>query len=321
MAEAKVSLDWVESWSNVFGGKDAVFHVRVTSTEAFQGRAGWRFSTHGRTLSSREVDLTLQPGQAETVEIRLQVPEVKEGVIFRTDLSISIFALGAGREAVAAAALPIWVFPENPFAHQKERMKELKITLFDPEGRTSKVFDQMGIPYEERRNVQALEDSKEGFLLVGEGVSLQEYRRLPEALIRAAVQGRRALCLAPSEGVVVIPGMGDSDLPPPTSLLFRREDLISSLDKRLDGAGWPPEGKVAVSTLVLKGARGSVAVEVAEGNVGYSWLEMGFSPAHGKLVLCGFGMVRQWEFGPTPRFFLARLFEYLNGPNPMEDEK
>lgn len=321
MAEAKVSLDWVESWSNVFGGKETVFHVRASSAEAFQGRAGWRFSAHGATLSGGEVDLTLQPGKAETVEIRLQVPEVKEGVIFRTDLSTSIIALGGGREPVAAKTLPIWVFPENPFAHQKERLKELKISLFDPEGHTSKVFDQMGIPYEERRDVQALEDSKEGFLLVGEGVSLRDYRRLPEALIRASVQGRRALCLAPSEGVVVIPGMGDSDLPLPTSLLFRREDLIASLDKRLDGSGWPPGGKIAFSTLVLKGGRGAVAVEVAEGDEGYSWLEMGFSPAHGKLVFCGFGMIRQWEFGPTPRFLLARLFEYLNCPNPMEDEK
>ena len=40
-AEADVSLDVLENWSGVFGGRPAKFHCAVTAKKSFQGRAGW----------------------------------------------------------------------------------------------------------------------------------------------------------------------------------------------------------------------------------------------------------------------------------------
>ncbi len=58
--------------------------------------------------------------------------------------------------------------------------------------------------------------------------------------------------------------------------------------------------------------RGQVVARVVEGDAGWPWLEVGFSAKRGKLIVCGFGLVKKWDAGPTPRFLLARLLDYMS---------
>ena len=73
---------------------------------------------------------------------------------------------------------------------------------------------------------------------------------------------------------------------------------------------WPPKGEVVRSSLVVKTDRDRVVAEVSK-DAGWPWIEVDFPDKNGKLLICGFGIIRSWDAGPAPRFLLARLFEFL----------
>lgn len=308
--ESAVSLNIQEQWSNLFGGKESVFHIAVTAREAFDGRAGWRLSSSGRTLGRGEREISAGPAEVGTIELRLQVPEVKEGVIIQALLSVSVYEVGAAN-AEASIEKQIWIFPEDPFVGRKEWLKKLNIRLFDPEENTIEVFTNAKIPFEKAGNIDSFAEIRDGILLIGEGVSLKDYRGLSEMMVKTAASGTPVLCLAPADGEIVLPGMGDVELPAPNAMIFRRNDIITELDKRLDADAWPQDGKVVAVSLKLKGERGPVIGEIKKGGEGWTWVEMNFGDNGGNLIVCGFGIIEKWNSGPTPRFLLAKIFEYI----------
>lgn len=309
-ADDKPVVTLNEGWSNVFGGSEAVFHAAVTAKEGFAGRLGWRFSEAGRTVLQKEAKVDVKPGAVETVQIRLAVPEVKEGVVFEAVLTLSLIKEGV-KDPVASVERRIWIFPADPFAGRAEWLKKAGIRLFDPEKKTARLFEEAKIPFEAVGNIDAFPEIKGGMLVIGEGVSFKEYRGLGSMMSKAAAAGVPVLCLAPAGGEATLPGIGDSDLPRPDRIVLERGDVIKRLDKRLDAGAWPPDGVVAASSLKLRGERGPVVGEVTNGGEGWSWVEMESGQGKTKFVICGFKVIEKWKTGPTPRFLFARALEYV----------
>jgi len=309
--EPRLSLKAVEGWSGLFGGARADLHFVVTARRPFRGRVGWSLAYEQRALLRRESALAVDPGKDERVRIRLDVPAVKEGVVMPLTLSIALSAPGA---EVAEASLEkrLWVFPRDPFAGRRAWLRTLSIHLFDPEETTGPVLKAMEVPYAETTNPESMRALERGLIVIGEGVSFDDYRGLPEIVCQAAARGVPVLCLAPSGGDFPIPGTEAVDLPAPSRIVLRRLDVIAELDKRLDATAWPPDGRVLASSLAVTGERRIVAARVAEDEKGWPWLEVRCAAKRGKLIVCGFGIIGKWEAGPTPRFLFARLLEYLN---------
>jgi hypothetical protein len=301
----------LEPWSNLFAGKEAVFHARLDG-ETFDGRLMWQFLADGRTIARGERPVKLAPGGRETVEIRLAVPDMNPGVCVRAQLSVSAVPAGEGK-AVAGLDRTLWLFPSDPFTGRAEWLKKLDIRLFDPVGATAKIFDDSKVPYTAIRNVDSLGDPKEGILIVGEGVSFRDYRGLGDSLIKAAAAGWPILCLAPAGGEMVLPVRGGADLPEPRSMSLRRQDVVQELDKRLDAGGWKNDGKPTGSGLKIRGDRGPVVAEAVNEPGAWPWVDMAFDKGRGRRLVCGFGVVGGWAESPTPRFLLVKVLEHVSG--------
>jgi len=308
-ADDNVTIEPREKWGNVFAGKEVDFHFAVKAPRGSKGRAAWNFSiVNRRTISSGETGL---PAGGGKVGVRLRVPEIKDGVVLRARLRISVLAEGE-EKAQAVYDKTVWIFPEDPFTGRKKWLKGLKIVLFDPEKTTAGPLKKGKVPFEELNNPAAIGELKEGLLIVGEGVSFRDYPDLGEAMVRAAAGGLPVLCLAPAAGSLALPGADNPRLPAPGGLAFRRADFITELDKRLDAEAWPPEGKVAIRGLLLKAEERTVVTEVTREPGGWPWVEVNYPDHKSKLVVCGFGLLgKAWAAGPTPRFLLARLLEYV----------
>jgi hypothetical protein len=290
--------------TNLFGGTQARFAFAVNPPPSRGDRASWVISIDRRTVARGEVEVAAREGQPGRFEVPWDVPDVKEGVIVRADLALSM--------AGATWNSPLWIFPRNPFAGRSSVLKNRSISLFDPEQTTARVLEATGVPFERVRNVDALAEQAGGLLIVGEGVSFRAYRALAEILIKAAARGRRVLCLAPADGLFPVPGADDPDLPAPGRLAFRDGRIIHALDKRLDDHAWPPDGQVVAGALTLKAEGGRVVAAVTPGPSGWPWLEADYPASGGKLVVCGFAIVSHWDAGPTPRHLFARILDTLD---------
>ncbi len=303
-----------EPWSNVFGGRESVFHVEVKAGESFQGGLGWQLVADGRTLSRGEA--AVARGSGDTA-IRVSIPGVKPGVILQAQFIVTV--LQSGKEA-ARETKPLWVFPENAFSDCGEWLKAMKIRLFDPDGRTAKLFDEAGIPSKALRSVEELAGLKDGFVVIGEGLSFKEYRGLAAGMLKASAAGVNVLCLAPAEGEITLPSAGKVELPVPVDMAFSREGNLARLDKRLDRAGWAPDGTAVVSWMTLRGERGPVLVDVGQGTGDWAWLQLQYGQHKAKWVICGYGIVAKWAGSPTPRFLLRKLMEDVSN-RKLDDQK
>lgn len=305
-----LTIEPQEKWSGVFADSNVELQYAIAAEKSLDGRLGWRFAIGQRTVQRGELPVKIRPGGPAIAGLPLRVPHVKEGVIIEGQLEVTV-SIGGTSRAMANHVRPLRIFPRNPFAHQSKRLEAAKITLFDPQRDTRRVFEKMGIPFSETGNVDSLRNRDRGVLVIGEGTSFADHRGLPKIMAEAAARGMAVLCLAPSGGEMALPGTEGVELPRPKSLSLRRSDVIRDLDKRLDAAAWPADAQVVAASLVLKSDRGRLVAEVVESEEGWPWTEVDFPTQRGKLVVCGFGMVRSFDAGPTPRFLLARLIEYL----------
>ena len=65
------------------------------------------------------------------------------------------------------------------------------------------------------------------------------------------------------------------------------------------------------STIALTAEEGVVQGTIAPVG-GWPWMEANYPEAHGRLVICGFSIISQWDASPTPRFLFARLLERVS---------
>lgn len=307
-----VKIEPVERWSGVFAESKVTFHYAIGADEPLQGVAGWRFSINRRTVSRGEATVKAKPGKPAEVVIPLEIPPVKEGVIVGATLEVTV----SGQGAEAEHARPLWIFPRDPFVDRSRWLKDLKITLFDPKGKTAELFEKAKIPFKFTRNMASLDGLGEGLIVIGEGISLKDHRGLGKTILDAAASGVPVLCLAPVDGRLPMPGATLPKQPQPRRVSFRRQDVIRELDKRIDSVAWPPDGRLIASRFAMAADRDWVVAEATSTGEGWPWIEVQYAQERGKLLLCGFDIVRQWDAGPAPRFLLARLFERLANEKP-----
>jgi hypothetical protein len=325
-AEPAVRIAAREPWSAVFGDTQVEFHFDLSSDRAFDGRIAWALRADRRTLFRGETPVT-SPDQPATVAIPLRIPPVKEGLVFGTELEVSVYE-DRGPKPAASLVKPLWIYARDPFVDRSQWLTDLKLVLYDPVGKTAAVLDQTHIPYRELRNPAALAELPEGLLVIGEGLSLADHRTVADAICQTAAGGVPVLCLAPVDGSFDLPGgttaagndagqtAGASShaTARPHSLTFRRADVLADLDHRFDDQGWPPDGKLMARSLALTSEAGRVVAQVIASPDGWPWLQVRYPPPGAVLIVCQFTLIEHCDAGPTPRFLLARLLEYLTNP-------
>jgi hypothetical protein len=314
------SLVPLEKWSNVFSGSNVTLRYVVRSADPLDGRLDWSLSVNRRTVQHGQVPLKIPADRAAEIAVPLKVPEVKQAVILKAQLGVAVYPSGATKPA-AEHLKTVRIFPRDPFYDRSEWLRELRITLFDPEGKTADVLEKARVPVKLTKNITALDDLIEGVLLIGEGTALRDHRGLGEAMVKAATRGVPVLCLAPGEGSMILPGSEGEYSPRPASLTLRQNDIITDLDKRLDAAAWMPCGRIPSSRLAIKSDVDQVVAASTRDGPGWPWLEARYAARRGRLIVCGFPIIRQWEASPTPRYLLMELFRRIAPENESIEKR
>ena len=307
--DGKVAVEALGQWANVFGGTERSFQCAIQAANAFHGIAKWEFNVSGRTIARGEQQVIPAAGNPVMLDLKLAIPPVTDGVVMQAVLAVAVYRDGQENPA-GKLEKKLWIFSDDPFHGRKEWLAQLSIGLFDPEKKTAEQLTESGVPFALIDNIDALGEGT-GLILIGEGVSLKDYRGLAEALLNLASRGRVVLCLSLAGGEMLLPGMGDVDLPAPERLTFARHDVITALDKRLDAGTWDRDDMAAMASMKLKGERGPVSAEIVRGGSGWLWTEMNYEK-RGRIIFCGFGIIDKWKSGPTARYLFASILEDMD---------
>lgn len=306
-----------DPWISVFGDQETGIAYRLEGADAKAGKVFLHATIEGRTLERSEAAIGPKVEANFTdADFKIKLPPVKDGVVLPAKLTAEYQADG---ETTAALKLEetIYLFPKDPFANKKEWLAERKIRLYDPDAQNTRhVFDKSSIPYEEINNVEAIDAMNDGFVVVGEKISLRDDRALPEILLRACARGVSVLCLEPSDGEFVLPGLSE-DLPEPLEVAFRRNDIIRLLDKRLDDSQWNGAPLLKKGGLQISEQRGSFGVEVNDSPLSWPCVFVSFDTPQreARMFIVTLPIIERWEDGPTPRFLFARMLEFLSPPD------
>lgn len=292
-----------QAWTNVLADSRAEVEFTVQAPAAFRGRIAWTFSEAAtkRVLPNGRGQLVVKPG-AKT-KFALDIPAVNPGVVLKAQLTVALVD-DANGSVRATQDKGLWIFHADPFHGQAKELAEHKLIVYDPAGKTVAALNALKVPFEDEKNAAALADRKSGVVVIGEGVSFKDEAGLADTLVQLARRGATVICLAPSAGTLPIPG-AEKDGGESISLL--RHDAIPRLDPRLDGLAWSNSTKIVASTIALRVIDGGVAGEVVEGPGGFPWFQVDYPQTKGRLTICGFALVAQWQASPTPRYLFARM--------------
>lgn len=307
-AMAGMTIAPMEPWATVFSGQEVSFHFKITARNTFTGRVGWRIATGGATQNRGEKRLHLNMGDSELLEIKFSTPLVKAGIF--QEAEISVWAISSETSVpIIRAEKTLTIFPSEILVNRSQLLKDANIHLFDPDKRTVEVFQQAKIPFTFVRNVETISDIKQGILILGEGLSLKNYRGIAPMLIKLSASGTSVLCLAPQNGSLPLPDAVHvpKDNLQIKALLFRNNDIINELHPKLDPFIWVNNQSSIRSSFMLKGEGRQITADITDSQDGWPWLELQFEKNNSILVLCGFGIIENWHSSPTPRHLLARI--------------
>ncbi len=299
-------------WHDYFGGQETVFRFGLSAVRPVEGLLTWRFVVFGATGVRGEQPLVIDAAQPLTVDISLRLPEPKPGVIVDALLEIAVID-DSDHQSMAVHEKKVRIYPNNPFYEQTVWLEQQDIHLFDPENTIADQLTELGVPFTPVSNLAALQDCRDGILIVGEAISFRDYRGLFAETLVMASRGMRVLCLAPAAGEIELPGMGASSLPHPYSIRFHGPEIISHYDKKLDHISWPPDGRIVAAGINLEGARGKVLGQVERQAGAWPWIEFEYANG-GRLILCGLAIMEKWDATPTPRFLLFEIVRKLRSP-------
>lgn len=267
---------FLEPWGAIFAEETAVFHVQAAAAPA-----GWSLALSGAVVA-----------RGETPTIELTFPALRNG--------LAVEGVMTAETSQGKIQKPIWLFSRKPDFPSME-----KLLVFDPIGATVSMLESNGIPFQPVNSVDALTRAARGVVLVGEGISTDEYKGMAAALADSASRGARILWLAPGEGRMVLPG-GEGA----STLDFRDAAVVAATDKRLKPEDWRERNAVR-SSFRLVGDRRIVEMEWSANGMGLCWMEARWTSG-GRLAICGLSIVESWENNPAPRYLLVQWLADLN---------
>jgi len=311
-----VHLTLTDKWSAVFAGERSSFNVLITSDHSLNGTLRWQLTARGRSIFRQQKKISIPRGNETRFSVSIYPPKVNDGVVLDAVLQIDITEDGSEQPG-AQITRTVRLFSTDPFIQKKKWLAAMGITLFDPEGKTAAVFESANIPFKRIRGLDSVSEFTGRILIVGEGTPISHYRGLSDMLLRLAASGVSVLCLAPANGEFPLNAFLRKQFVQPNTVTLKRQDIIGSLDGRLDSSSWPPDGKVTSSSIRLVSDRNSVVGKVGTDDTGWPWMEIGFGK--GKFVFAGFAIVDKWNTGPAPRFLFDALLGHIQHTDVIED--
>lgn len=175
---------WLEA------GKET--EVRRALPDESRSATHWTLRFAHRTIASGRI--VLEPNSLARLTIKtpsLDAGKTLQGKLFFDDLPVNDVTLAAS----------------DPFENRDIWFAKHPISLYDPEGVTSELFEGYGIPFKKLTSFAEIENERATAILLGQQIDFDEQKGLAEILFHKARQGNVVLVFGP-EGNVSLESSG-----------------------------------------------------------------------------------------------------------------
>jgi hypothetical protein len=306
-----VHLDMDRMPSNYFGGQLSKASLSLSSRHLFRGRLYWCLQVDHRVIQRAEHSFSVYPQKVKSFDLELRLPPVKGGAAIAADLQIEVFD-SASKLPVTSVQKKIWILAPDLFAHQQALLKRINIHLYDPQNVTSKIFSKTGIPFKQLKSPEAFTNLSKALLVIGEGTDLNARRGFADIILSTALAGNTVLCMAAAPGTFPLGADTLQLVKKAKGVNLSSYDIVKSLDKRLDVSFWTKlHGKsTGARTVDFQVGNHQLFTRVA-GEHGWPWVELQYSQPNARFVYCGFNLMKEWGYGPPPRYLLNSIFRMI----------
>ncbi|MGL4942914.1 MAG: hypothetical protein ACRC46_06965 [Thermoguttaceae bacterium] len=162
---------------------------KLSFVDSHQSR-DWTLEAGHRVIARGSV-LEVPHAQAvNLVQIAVKTPPLKPSVTLEATLLLGGVPV---RKVILAAP--------SPFVDVDQWCKENPIALYDPEGKTAKVFEREEIAFTSLRSFAEIENSENAVLVIGAETNFDTEKGLADLLFAKAQSGGKILVLPPAEKI------------------------------------------------------------------------------------------------------------------------
>jgi hypothetical protein len=209
--------------------------------------------------------------------------------------------------ALASTAYSFPMLGGNPFASRKTELTRMDIVVFDPAGDTVEALRSVEVPHRVARTLEAALAMNPGLLLIGEGLSLNDYRDGARWLSSSDALSVPSLFLAPSGGKASLPLRFPSERGWIRARLENRHFALM-MDKRFGPSAWG-EANIPVrgGFTIMCSNPDSFSAEFRD-EPGWAWIEL--ETADGvRASLSAFDVIGRWNRTPVSRWMLWEMLQ------------
>ena len=297
------------TWGGMFAGEVVPYEITLTGKQNSYVSLHWKLKSKGRTLSNGQKPIRFGSGDTVTTTLPLQAPSIKPGISLEAKLIIEMVD-GVDSSQVVLHESKINIYGPDLFLTDRYFYQQLNIRLFDPVGKTSKIFNDLKIPYQLWSKSQLMNSVEKGLIVVGAEVDLDNQRGLISELIKLSREGQHVLILQPSSGDVSISQLSEETSIQPSTIYFSDNSVVQSFAK---GYRWITDDAINGHGIALQSYRQAVLAKILEdGQRGWQWLSISFDQSGGRFIICMLPFLEYMGQGPVPQIIFSRLLAYIN---------
>lgn len=304
-----LTIQTANTWAGIFAGEVVPHEIILTGKQNAYVSLSWKLISKGRTLSSGQQSIRFNDKKTVNTALPLRTPIIKPGLNLE-----ALLVIEANEEVPTSKKVryesKLIIYGPDLLLENRHFYRQLNIQLFDPIGKTSKLFDKLKIPYQARSKSQLINLTEKGLVVVGAGIDLDQQRGLIKALIEHASNGQRVLILQPITGDFPISDLSTNTGIQVSTMSFMNDSVVGSFAKDYD---WITDTSIKNQGLSILNHRQTVLARIAKYNKNnWDWLHIKFDQSRGQLMICMLPFDRYIDFGPVPQIIFSRLLAYAS---------
>lgn len=295
------------AWSGIFAGEEVPYQITLSGKPHSHTAISWKLTTKGRTLSVGQQSIQFADSATVVASLSLRMPALKSQIKIPATLEIDV-SDNDQYASTTSYEFKINIYGSDLLLTERNAFQQLDIRLYDPVGKTAKLFKLLTIPFTSLTKDELLGSRQQGLIVLGSAIALNPERGMVDRLIELAANGRAILIFQPSSGAIPMPGRFAHSEKQASAVSFADDSVIETF---ASGCKWISNDPMRLFGLDISSYREETVAEITQyKESSWSWLHIAFGQTDGRFTVCMLPVVEHASDSPVAQIILGRLLTF-----------